>query len=407
MGKDGMYGGILIDEMSIQEDLTIVKTGKSMKLVGNVDLGPTAESMRIIANENNEFCLAKYCLQFVFLSHFGFRWLVGNYPCNGAQAHELYITFWPLVVKLEELGFTTDYVSIDGAISNRQFVKMHFPDFNAEKNHYIVKNPIHPEDDSKSIIAIMDIKHNIKKIRNGIEKSDGTKKNLKINGKDVRWSHFVEAYKFDESKVFKTNRKLTDEHIFLNSISKMRNALAENVLSEDMLWLFEEMGKTEHEGTVQLLKYTSKLVKLANDYRPLSDSSDDRLNTIKELLDFFKSWESSSTDKKHALSYECREDIKSYLIGISQLFHKIEKRGGQACIIPARVNSDAVENVFCQQRAQRNGATTNPTYNQILHGTNAILLTATTVSKKSNSGGSSSAMPFCFYKKKKIQGIRV
>lgn len=116
--NEGFYGGILIDEMAIQQDLTIVKKGKSMHLIGNVNLGPT---------------LAKYALQFLYLGHTGFRWPIAHYPCNGAQAHELFVIFWQLVDKLKEYGFETDYVSVDGAISNRQFIKLRFPDYNPEK----------------------------------------------------------------------------------------------------------------------------------------------------------------------------------------------------------------------------------------------------------------------------------
>ena len=37
--ENGWFGGILIDEMSVQQDLQIVKQGGDMCLVGNVDLG--------------------------------------------------------------------------------------------------------------------------------------------------------------------------------------------------------------------------------------------------------------------------------------------------------------------------------------------------------------------------------
>ena len=49
--NEGFYGGILIDEMAIQQDLTIVKKGKSMHLIGNVNLGPTCTFMEIITKK--------------------------------------------------------------------------------------------------------------------------------------------------------------------------------------------------------------------------------------------------------------------------------------------------------------------------------------------------------------------
>jgi hypothetical protein len=43
-------------------------------------------------------------------------------------------------------------------------------------------------------------------------------------------------------------------------------------------------------------------------------------------------------------------------------------------IIPSRVNSDVIENLFCQERSLHNGANTNPTFLGYCRTINSIIL---------------------------------
>lgn len=62
-------------------------------------------------------------------------------------------------------------------------------------------------------------------------------------------------------------------------------------------------------------------------------------------------------------------------------------------IIPSRIiNSDVIENMFCQQRTLRNGANTNPTYLGYCYLVNSVILAS--VSRKSNvRGGEGGQLP--------------
>ena len=62
-----------------------------------------------------------------------------------------------------------------------------------------------------------------------------------------------------------------------------------------------------------------------------------------------------------------------------------------ASIIASRVNSDVVENMFCQQRTFHNEANTNLTYLGYFNTVNSVILGQHTVSKKSNTGGGDGA----------------
>ncbi|VDI08834.1 Hypothetical predicted protein [Mytilus galloprovincialis] len=83
---------------------------------------------------------------------------------------------------------------------------------------------------------------------------------------------------------------------------------------------------------------------------------------------------------------ETREDIDYMFHGFSSLVAmcineiKIE-------VVLSRINSDIIENIFCQERSLYHGANTNPNYNEYRTGINSIILGQTTTSKKSNVGG--------------------
>ena len=84
--------------------------------------------------------------------------------------------------------------------------------------------------------------HNIKKIRNNIEKSNasGKPRCLMIKGKNVTWQYFKDAFNWDQKSFsLPLHEKLTDQHFNLDPASKMRNHTAEDVLDDKMLFLMQ------------------------------------------------------------------------------------------------------------------------------------------------------------------------
>jgi len=73
-------------------------------------------------------------------------------------------------------------------------------------------------------------------------------------------------------------------------------------------------------------------------------------------------------------------------------------KNNSSSIVPNRINSDIIENVFCQQRGLYNGNNTNPTYLNYCRTMNAVILGQATISRKSNAGGiTPGAEPFSGY----------
>ena len=155
----------------------------------------------------------------------------------------------------------------------------------------------------------------------------------------------------------------------------------------------------ELEAAIVLLEKTSFLADFFQDNRPIKDLTDARLKQFSDVYDWFKAWEKSDsgeepTNKRHKglLTMETREDIDFLYHGFMSLveFSLTELK---YCVVPSRINSDVIENVFCQQRSLYHGATTSPTYNAYRQGINSVVLGQSTISKKSNAA-CSKAEPF-------------
>ena len=187
----------------------------------------------------------------------------------------------------------------------------------------------------------MDIKHTIKKIRNSILSSgpSGTRL-LKFDGHMVVWAQWQDAYQWDRRNPLQIHHRLTHEHVYLDSASKMRNHLAEDVLDANMLQLFferaESMGSggASLSGCIALLKQTSRLIAIFHDPRPISVPSDDRLAQLITIGGWFKDLEttimaetslSGKAKRAMLLSPETREDTESSILGcVSLVEHRYE-----------------------------------------------------------------------------------
>ena len=127
--------------------------------------------------------------------------------------------------------------------------------------------------------------------------------------------------------------------------------------------------------------------------------SDSRLTKLKAIAEYFKEWDieiESSTatvqeKKRGRFTKETREDIDSMITGFTNLCKIVIERGSS--LVPAIINSDVVENFFCQQRGVCNGLNSNPTYAQYMSSCNSIILTQGSVSRKSNAS-SHKSQPF-------------
>ena len=292
----GWCGDIILDEMAIQSDLQINKSGDLVELSGHIEIGDEGNSCHILRTGNTDRVLGTHVLQMVFLGITGFRFPFAHFISEGIQAPELYPLFWEAVDKLQTFGFSVIYTCMDGAQCNRSFMK-----YNIVDSTFMTQNPCNLD----NMIFMMDISHVVKKIRNNLLKSGVNKSCTRLitlpSKKTVQWQMFVDCFQWDRSNALQLHRKLTNEHLFPSTQSKMRNHLAEEVLNSDMLHVMQQyklyLGQRgdELDGAIELIQKTSHLIEVFKGFKPVKSVTDDRLVQLHDINEWFKAWETSDT----------------------------------------------------------------------------------------------------------------
>ena len=394
-GTSTFNGYLLLDEMAIQQDLQIVKRGCKWTLVGSLDLGPIVNSLDKITHEDKNSKLATHCFQYLYVSFNGFRWPVAYFGSDNVNGHSIYLTLWPLVDQLSSFGFNIHGAIMDGSSNNRQFAHLLIDPNSARICIYTTTNLYKL---GATFSVIQDCKHVFKKIRNSLLASTPTgKRQIVLNGQNIFWNHFQEVYLFNVKREFRYFNGLTREHVYLSAQGKMHNHLATDVLGPKMLSLFrhykdhlQENGE-KLNGVIELLEVTSYLVQFfSNTNLKISHVSEPSVGHLMEKLTFFHDWQKQfkcpKDQQKHLITKETRQDIDACIYGFVNLLKVAQKL--QISLIPGYINSDLIENWFCQHRGLRNGFNQNPTLCQIAGATNSNIITRSVVSSKGNTGGS-------------------
>jgi hypothetical protein len=155
------------------------------------------------------------------------------------------------------------------------------------------------------------------------------------------------------------------------------------------------------------LETTSTLIKNFTSGQPYNCIADYRFEENEKCLRWLRKWRSQVTLRvdlaaaernKLFISTKTMFDISSTIVGFRKLCEKTFKKHPGCSISANRINSNIVENVFCQQRGL-NGQNDNPNYVQYGSTMNSILLGQSSVTKKSNTGSVDS---LSFYKPSKL-----
>ena len=153
---------------------------------------------------------------------------------------------------------------------------------------------------------------------------------------------------------------------------------------------------------------TSILVKNFTSPLPYTSIKDARFVENRRVLNWIEDWEvevsgrvdlNASDRNKLIFSDKLLFDLKSMIIGFQQICSISFELNPGSIIKSMFVNSDLVENIFCQVRGG-NGQNSNPTYCQYGPTINSILLVQTCSTSKSNAGKTSS---FSFSKPKRMK----
>ena len=254
-------GYLLLDEMSIQEDLQIVKRGSKWSIIGAIDLGVVCNSLEELTEKKRSYKLASHCFQYMFVGFNGFRWPVAYYASDNVNGHCIWVTFHEVVGHLKTFDFNVHGAIIDGSSNNRQFMHIMVDPSTARMTKFTATNIYN----LKAWYAmVQDCKHVFKKIRNSLLSSTPTgKREITLNGQKIYWTYFQEAYAFNSESEWKYFHRLKREHIYISAQGKMRNHFATDTLGSNMLELFQKLQMSKgqsgylYDSTIELLKHTS------------------------------------------------------------------------------------------------------------------------------------------------------
>ena len=162
MGGDKLVfnGFLLLDKMSIQQDLTVLKKGEYWELIGGVDLGPLVNDLEQISTKKKPFQLATHCFQYIYQSFGSFRWLVAYYGSHNVNGHSIYMMCWPLLDVISSFGFNIHAAIMDGSSNNHQFGRCILNHNCARILKYVTTNPY---DCLNKVALVQDCKHTFKK----------------------------------------------------------------------------------------------------------------------------------------------------------------------------------------------------------------------------------------------------
>lgn len=169
----------------------------------------------------------------------------------------------------------------------------------------------------------------------------------------------------------------------------------------------QEEEKKKLDMTVEFINITSTIIDIFHSNVPFTSAEDSRLECLKACSAWLDQWESevklapgtASDRSKMIISAKTMFDVRSMISGFCAIVREVVSRSPGSQIMAWRVNTNLVENIFCQQRGYH-GQNDNPKYGQYASGMNSILLGQKTSTVKNNTGNNES-LPF--YRPSKLQ----
>ena len=219
--QHGYAGGLIYDEMKIQSDIVIKLQDNVPTLVGFIDTGVEANSIRdTMSNDEVNRQLATQVMQVMFVGHTGFRFPVANYPTSNAKPYDLHTIIPKLCYHLYLFGFNVEYIMADGAPENRAYYKSLFvgaPVISKYQTLNVVTG--------NKLTVMQDPMHVIKKIRNSCLKSGPNPsqhtRHMEYNNKSITWQMWINAVQWDrENNSRPIHRATTDVHLYPNNCER-------------------------------------------------------------------------------------------------------------------------------------------------------------------------------------------
>ena len=311
--KRAHLGMLLFDEVKIKEGL--VFDSATWELLGFTDIQEESELLLSEPGPKSKVPqVATHVMQFFFRSVFNkFTHPCAYFLTNGVSAVRLNQLFWQGVSMLQAFGFTTILSCCDGASENRKFIKMNTGYNGSMCACFNVFS-------SMPLFFMSDAPHLMKKLRNNLNKSGDkleskhyTRKLMK-NGKEIVWKHVVSVYDRDKRRHCYVT-PLRKEHVFIDSLTKMKVKLAVNTLSDEVCNEMERCDNDKTRETQEFIRMCAALWKVFNDGNRMERSDDARLHELSVVANYFVDWKEELQKK-----FKTKKEISSHFISWETMF---------------------------------------------------------------------------------------
>ncbi|XP_065662263.1 uncharacterized protein LOC124811383 isoform X2 [Hydra vulgaris] len=392
------YVSIIVDEMKIKSGLAF--SSSTGKLVGFSESGSINELLLNFENKYTEnkgksnvedptdIPLASYVTVLMVRGiTSSLKYVFGHFAsAGGLSSSQLYFTIWDVVRQLESVGLKVMAIVADGASPNRKFMRLH--SWKSEENTkdgviYWTWNECCPD---RKMFFICDVPHLIKTTRNNLEKSheNSSSRSLMIDGQPLVWDQIIRLYDWDlgidrDAVGLTMGHKLSEEHINLNSRTRMRVNLAVQVLSSTVADMLEEQGLHSKKSLIKFIRMIDKFFDCLNVSKNFNYSRKPDLDRYKAIddvrfdwlqntfLTFINNWEeqcqnipdlSQAEKNRFCLSKQTLEGLRITVNSFTTLGKFLLVEGAEY-ILSEKFCQDPLEEYFGKQR-MRLGSNDNP-----------------------------------------------
>ena len=416
------YVTLMFDEVSIKDDL--VFDNSTGELIGFINLGQNMNEF-IDGFKKGELSksIASHALVFMVVGlASNLKQTIGFFGTRGATADVLYPLVWKAVGYLETyVGLKVISVVSDKASPNQRFYRIHK---RAEDTFIYRANNIFAKDEQRHLYFFSDAPHLLKTIRNNLANSGAGLKTRYLwnKDKDMLWSHVVQCYQKDCAMQVRRLPKISRDHIYLTSFSKMRVNLAAQVMSETVSKVMQSYCSNVASETAHFIGLVDKFFDCFNsrslteaEYKrkpflaPFKDANDARFEFLEnEFLKYLKDWKAATASRKGSfsklerskmfLSEQTYEGIQTSVYSLIESTKFLLDHGFQY-VLTNKFNQDPLEEHFGRHRALARRST-NPTLHTLGYQENKLRIQrsiATLITPKGNVRG----------RKRKHEGITI
>ncbi|KAH6929222.1 hypothetical protein HPB50_025016 [Hyalomma asiaticum] len=356
-------GGLIVDEMSLSEHLSVDTAGK---ITGFVDLGPYTpkDQTRLLSNHG---------LVVMFVPLVG-NWtqILGVFATHtNIKGDILAKIILDATVLAERAGLFVNYVTCDAASWNRKMWRM--MGVKATRKEIVAKR-VHPSDNKRYLHFLSDFPHLVKNLRNRLLQTAFDTPDGKVSLEPLK-----EALKLDSNNLtLKAMPRLTTVHLEPNNFEKMRTSFAFQLFSADTLrglQLYKPQLERRCGDTAATQKFFRMMKSLiaamtsrfpAEALKPNSSAVHELMN----FLDYLNKWEDHA-EKGKFLSDSTAEGLRVTITSTLALLNYLHSELGFSYVMTSRLSQDKLESTFGIVR-QSSGCNARPCPQQFLITINCL-----------------------------------